>query len=383
MDNNYNTNSDDRILLESFMAFSKKYIKPQAKDIDANNHMDRNLWKLMGDHGLLGITVPSEYGGANMNYYSHCLAIQAISWASGSVGLSYAAHSNLCINQIVKHANISQKHKFLPKLVSGDNIGAIAISENSYGSDALGLQLMAKEDKNNYILNGNKIWITNGPEADVIIVYARTSNSSKKSYGITAFIVTKDMTGLRKMPKIDKLGMRGSNTCELAFDNVIVPKENIIGEINQASKILFSGLDCERILLAAGPIGIMQAALDIAIEYSRSRNQFGNPIGSYQLIQAKLADMYTALRSSSAFLYSIALKLDQGTAKTEEAASVILLAAENATKVCLDAIQILGGNGYTKAYEVERLLRDAKLYEIGAGTSEIRRIIIGKKLFQG
>lgn len=374
---------NESLITKSAYEFTNKHIKPIASKIDSNDSFPHELWQTMGAHGLLGICAPKKYGGAELGYEYLCKIMQAISYGSAAVGLSYAAHSNLCINQIAQYGNDSQQEKFLPNLICGKHVGAIAISEISHGSDALGMELDAKEQNSHYILNGSKMWITNGPDANIIVVYARTKRSERKADGITAFIVTSDMHGLKKMKKINKMGMRGSNTCELLFENVAVPKENILGEANKAKDILLSGLDCERVILAAGPIGIMEAALEMTTQYSRMRRQFNCPIGNFQLIQAKLADMYTAYHSSIAYLEATVKRLNERNCPTEAAASVILLAAENATKVCLDAIQIFGGNGYTNDYEVSRLLRDAKLYEIGAGTSEIRRLIIGRKVFSG
>ena len=370
------------ILKNTSYTFVKRHIQPLAKQIDSSNEFPRELWEIMGSNGLLGITAPKEYGGASLDYFSHCIVMQAISYASGAVGLSYAAHSNLCINQVTQHGNISQKKKYLPDLITGKKVGALAISESNAGSDALALSLSATKSKNGFILNGRKMWITNGPTADIIVVYARTSISERRTAGITAFIVTSDMKGLIKMPKIDKMGMRGSDTCELLFKNVEVPEENILGDIDNGKSLLFSGLDCERVILAAGPIGLMERALELASSYAAKRKQFGKPIGTFQLIQAKLADMYTSYHSAKAYLDITATLLDNEQCKTEQAASVILLAAENATKVCLDAMQILGGNGYTNEFDVSRLLRDSKLYEIGAGTSEIRRLIIGRRIYE-
>jgi len=376
------TFADDtnNMLVESVYGFVNEYIKPIAAHIDKDNLFPKELWQEFGRQGLLGVTAAEEYGGAGLGYLSHCIVMQAISYGSASVGLSYAAHSNLCINQINLHATPKQKKHFLPKLISGDHVGALAISEANSGSDALSLQLEAKKTNGGYIINGSKMWITNGPDADIIVTYARTDKSEKHN-GITAFIISPELKGLTRMPKLDKLGMRGSNTCELVFKNLFVPDENILGEVNNGIKVLMSGLNYERLILAAGPLGIMESALDFVIPYIKERKQFGSAIGQFQLIQGKIADMYTAYQATRAYLHSMAVASDKGCISRKQAASVILMAAENATKVSLDAIQIYGGNGYTNEYEVSRLLRDAKLYEIGAGTSEIRRIIIGKDIF--
>ncbi|MBT4885077.1 MAG: isovaleryl-CoA dehydrogenase [Legionellales bacterium] len=371
----------NNMLAEAAYGFVGEHIKPYASQIDKDNLFPKDLWKKLGKQGLLGVTAPEEYGGAGLGYLSHTIIMQAISYGSASIGLSYAAHSNLCINQINLHATAKQKSAYLPKLITGEHVGALAISEAASGSDALSLQLDAKKTNGGYIINGNKMWITNGPEADVIVTYAKTDKAAKHK-GITAFIVSSDMSGLTKMDKLDKLGMRGSNTCELVFKDVFVPDENILGKVNEGIKALMCGLDYERVVLAAGPLGIMESALDFVIPYIKERSQFGSPIGQFQLIQGKIADMYTAYQATKAYLHSTASICDRGGISRKRAASVILMAAENATKIALDAIQIYGGNGYTNEYEVSRLLRDAKLYEIGAGTSEIRRIIIGRDIFE-
>ncbi|MEE3003451.1 MAG: acyl-CoA dehydrogenase family protein [Pseudomonadota bacterium] len=373
---------EEQLMLEAVSEFSTTEIKPIAQDIDRLNNFPHDLWQKMGGVGLLGINAPVAYGGSEMGYFAHCLVMQELSAASAAVGLSYAAHSNLCLNQISRYGTEEQKKAFLPDLITGKKIGSLAISEPNHGSDAVGMQLTAVEKSDCYALNGTKMWITNGPDADVMVVYAKT-NKDLKAQGITAFIVTSEMSGIKKMSKIDKLGMRGSNTCEILFDNVLVPKKNILGFVNKGIEVLMTGLDYERVILAAGPVGIMQSALDKVIAYSKTRTQFGSPIGDFQLIQAKIADIYTSYVSSMAYLHMVAKNLDRNVVSRKDAASVILMAAENATKVALEAIQIFGANGYSNEYDVAILLRDAKLYEIGAGTSEIRRIIIGKDLLAG
>jgi len=369
------------VLKDSVYDFVRAEIQPLAMQIDQENTFPLALWKKLGTMGLLGITAPEAYGGSNLGYRAHAIVMQAISYASASVGLSYAAHSNLCLNQLVLHGDEAQQARYLPSLVSGDMIGALAISEVQAGSDAINLQLQANKVKGGYTLQGTKMWITNGPDADVVIVYAKTDKAAK-ARGITAFIVNGNSKGLTKMPKLDKLGMRGSNTCELVFDNVFVPDDHILGQVNEGIKVLMKGLDVERLILAAGPVGIMEAALEKTSHYIRERKQFGSPIGSFQLIQGKMADMYTHYQTSYAYLMAMTDACDAGNIERKQAASVILFAAEKATQCALDAVQIFGGNGYTNEYDVSRLLRDAKLYEIGAGTSEIRRIIIGRDIFE-
>lgn len=331
--------------------------------------------------GLLGITVSEEYGGANMGYLAHTIAMEEISRASASVGLSYGAHSNLCVNQIFLNGNNEQKQKYLPKLISGEYIGALAMSESNSGSDVVSMQLQARSAGDKYILDGTKMWITNGPDADVLVVYAKTDKQAG-SKGITAFIIEKGMPGFKTAQKLDKLGMRGSNTCELVFDQCEVPSENVLGTVNQGVKVLMSGLDYERTILAAGPVGIMQACMDVVLPYVHERKQFNQAIGEFQFIQGKLADMYTDLNACRAYLYAVAKACDNGRVSRKDAAGVILYTAEKATQMALQSIQILGGNGYINEYPTGRLLRDAKLYEIGAGTSEIRRMLIGRELFK-
>lgn len=360
--------------------FAQDHIAPRAHEIDVSNEFPRDLWPQMGALGLLGITVAPEYGGAGLGYLEHCLAMAAISRASGSVGLSYGAHSNLCVNQINLNGNDAQKRKYLPALISGEHVGALAMSETEAGSDVVSMRLQAKAFEDGYILNGNKMWITNGPDADVLVVYAKT-NPEKASRGITAFIIEKSFPGFSTAQKLDKLGMRGSNTCELVFQDCFVPKENILGMLDGGVEVLMRGLDYERVVLAAGPVGLMRAAMDVVLPYFHQRKQFGKYIGEFQLMQGKAADMYTMLNATESYLYTVARACDRGEVTRKDAAAVILYAAENATQMALHAIQCLGGNGYINEYSTGRLLRDAKLYEIGAGTSEIRRMLIGRELF--
>jgi isovaleryl-CoA dehydrogenase len=364
----------------SVNAFAREEIAPRAAEIDHRNEFPADLWAKMGALGLLGMTVPEQYGGSGLGYLEHVVAMEEISRASASVGLSYGAHSNLCVNQIARNGNQQQKQKYLPKLCSGEHVGALAMSEPNAGSDVVSMKLRADKKGDVYVLNGNKMWITNGPDADVLVVYAKTS-PAKNSRGITAFIIEKQFVGFSTAQKLDKLGMRGSNTCELVFRDCQVPAENILGELDNGVEVLMSGLDYERAVLAAGPMGIMQACLDICVPYAHDRQQFGKAIGEFQLVQGKLADMYTRTNAARAYVYAVAQSCDRGETTRKDAAGAILYAAELATQLALDAIQLLGGNGYINEYPTGRLLRDAKLYEIGAGTSEIRRMLIGRELF--
>lgn len=380
---NFGFNQDLNQLKDTVYKFSQNEIAPLAKEVDENNEFPNFLWEKFGKLGLLGITADEDYGGTGLNYLSHCIVMEEISRASASIGLSYGAFSNLCVNQINRNGNHEQKNKYLPELCSGKKIGALAMSEPNSGSDVVSMSLQAEKQGNKtYLLNGTKMWITNGPDADVLIIYAKTDPSAS-SKGITAFIVEKDMVGFSVGKKINKLGMRGSNTSELIFDNCEVPEDNILGNPGDGASILMSGLDFERVVLAAGPLGIMASALDTVIPYTQERKQFGKSIGQFQLIQGKVADMYTTLNACRSYVYAVASACDRGETTRKDAAGCILYAAEKATSITLDAIQILGGNGYTKDYPVERLLRDAKLYEIGAGTSEIRRMLIGREISEG
>ena len=381
--NNLDFGLDETItmLREQVQQFAVREIAPIAADVDRDNLFPAHLWKKFGDMGLLGVTVPTELGGSNMGYLAHVIVMEEISRASASVGLSYGAHSNLCINQIKLNGSEAQQNKYLPKLMSGDHIGALAMSESGAGSDVVSMRLLAEKRGDRYILNGTKMWITNGPDAHTLIIYAKTA-PEKKGKGITAFIVEHDYPGFSRSQKLDKLGMRGSNTCELVFQDCEVPAENILGVENGGVKVLMSGLNYERVVLTGGPVGIMQACLDAVIPYVHERKQFDQPIGEFQLVQGKLADMYTTLCACRAYLYAVAQACDRGESTRKDAAGVILYCAEKATQMALESIQILGGNGYTNEYPVGRYLRDAKLYEIGAGTSEIRRMLIGRELFQ-
>ena len=361
--------------------FAQREIAPLAATADAENSFPKHLWKKLGDAGYLGVTVEQQYGGAGMGYLAHCIAMEEISRACAAVGLSYGAHSNLCVNQIHVFGDEKQKQQFLPSLISGEHVGALAMSETGAGSDVMSMKTRAVKHGDDYLLNGGKMWITNGPTADVVVVYAVT-NPDKMPHGCTAFIVERDFKGFKRGRKLDKLGMRGSDTCELFFDDCHVPKENILGGENNGAKVLMRGLDYERVILSAGPLGIMAACLEVSLEYAKNRKQFGSPISDYQLIRAKLADMYTALSASRALTRMAATACDNDKTTRRDSAAAILFSSENATKCALDAVQILGGNGYTKEYPAERLLRDAKLYEIGAGTSEIRRLLIARELIE-
>ncbi|MYM60386.1 isovaleryl-CoA dehydrogenase [Vibrio sp. OCN044] len=378
---NFGLDESINMLREHVNAFAREQIAPIAAKVDEENQFPNHLWAEMGAMGLLGVTVDEEFGGAGMGYLAHVVAMEEISRASASVALSYGAHSNLCVNQIFRNGNAAQREKYLPKLISGEHIGALAMSEPNAGSDVVSMQLKAELKGDHYILNGNKMWITNGPDAHVLVVYAKTDPSAA-SKGITAFIIERDFEGFSHAQKLDKLGMRGSNTCELVFNNCKVPVENVLGEVNQGVKVLMSGLDYERVVLAAGPLGIMQACLDLVVPYVHDRKQFGRSIGEFQLIQAKVADMYTRANAARSYVYAVASACDRGETTRKDAAGAILYSAEMATQIALDAIQLLGGNGYINEFPAGRLLRDAKLYEIGAGTSEIRRMLIGRELFE-
>jgi len=377
---NFNLGETADMIRESVRAFAAKEIAPIAEQVDTDNEFPNQLWKKFGEMGLLGMTVEEQYGGSGLGYLEHVVAMEEISRASASVGLSYGAHSNLCLNQMRKNGTEEQKNQYLPKLCSGEYIGALAMSEPGSGSDVVSMSLKAEDKGDYYLLNGNKMWITNGPDAHVLIVYAKTDKSAG-SRGITAFIIEKDFAGFSTAQKLDKLGMRGSNTCELVFQDCKVPKENILGGLNRGVAVLMSGLDYERVVLSGGSTGIMQACMDIVLPYVHERKQFGKAIGEFQLMQGKLADMYTTMNATKSYVYNVAQACDRGETTRKDAAGVILYAAEKATQMALEAIQCLGGNGYINEFASGRLLRDAKLYEIGAGTSEIRRMLIGRELF--
>ena len=368
------------LLRDSIREFARVEIAPHAADIDRNNHFPRELWGKMGDLGLLGITVEEAFGGAGMGYLQHTVAMEELSRASAAVALSYGAHSNLCVNQIRRNGTDDQKQKYLPKLISGEHIGALAMSEPSSGSDVVSMKLHAERVDDGFLLNGNKMWITNGPDADVLVIYAKTEPKAG-SKGISAFLIEKTFTGFSTGEKLDKLGMRGSNTSELIFEDCAVPEENMLGELNTGVQLLMSGLDYERVVLSGGPLGVMQACMDVVLPYVHERTQFGQPIGQFQLMQGKLADMYTTMNASRAYVYAVAAACDRGETTRKDAAGAILYAAEKCTWMALESIQALGANGYINDYPTGRLLRDAKLYEIGAGTSEIRRMLIGRELF--
>ncbi len=378
---NFDLGETADMLRNQVEAFASEEIAPRAAAIDRENDFPADLWRKFGDMGLLGVTAAEEYGGAAMGYLEHVVAMEEISRASASVGLSYGAHSNLCVNQINRNASAEQKARYLPKLISGEYVGALAMSEPGAGSDVVSMRLRADKRGDRYVLNGTKMWITNGPNADVLVVYAKTDPQAG-SRGITAFLIERSFPGFSTHQKLDKLGMRGSNTCELVFEDCEVPEENVMGQLGRGVNVLMSGLDYERAVLAAGPLGIMQACLDVVLPYVHERKQFGQSIGEFQLIQGKLADMYTTMNAARAYVYTVAKACDRGQTSRKDAAGAILYAAERATWMALEAIQCLGGNGYINDYPTGRLLRDAKLYEIGAGTSEIRRMLIGRELFQ-
>ena len=377
---NFGLGEDIDMLRDSVRAFAAKEIAPRAAEIDSSNEFPMDLWRKFGDLGLLGITVEEEFGGNDMGYLAHIVAVEEISRASASVGLSYGAHSNLCVNQIRRNGSDAQRRKYLPRLISGEHVGALAMSEPNAGSDVVSMKLRAEKRGDHYVLNGNKMWITNGPDADVLVVYAKTDTSAGPK-GITAFIVEKGFKGFSTAQKLDKLGMRGSNTCELVFRDCEIPEENVLGEVNKGVHVLMSGLDFERAVLAGGPIGVMQACMDVVVPYVHEREQFGKAIGEFQLMQGKLADMYTTMNATKAYVYAVGRACDRGETTRKDAAGVILFAAEKTTWMAGEAIQALGGMGYINESPTGRLWRDAKLYEIGAGTSEIRRWLIGRELF--
>ncbi|AGI06484.1 isovaleryl-CoA dehydrogenase [Xanthomonas phaseoli pv. phaseoli] len=378
---NFELGEEIDLLRESVAAFASHHIAPLAAAADHDNVFPAQLWRLLGEQGLLGLTVEDAYGGSGMGYLAHVVAMEEISRAGGAIGLSYGAHSNLCLNQLRKNASHAQKQRYLPKLCSGEHVGALAMSEAGSGSDVVSMKLRADARGDRFVLNGSKMWITNGPDADVLVVYAKTDPDAG-ARGITAFIVEKGMPGFSTAQKLDKLGMRGSNTCELVFTDCEVPAENVLGTLNGGVRVLMSGLDFERVVLAGGPLGLMAAAMDVVLPYVHERKQFGEPIGTFQLMQAKLADMYVGLNACRAYVYAVARACDAGRTTRQDAAGAILYAAEKATWLTGQAIQVLGGNGYINDYPTGRLWRDAKLYEIGAGTSEIRRMLIGRELFE-
>jgi isovaleryl-CoA dehydrogenase len=379
-DFDFGLGEDIAVLRDTVRDFATREIAPIADAVDRDNRFPRELWPKLGELGLLGLTVESEYGGAGLGYLAHVVAMEEISRASGSIGLSYGAHSNLCVNQIRRWGSDEQKQRYLPKLISGEHVGALAMSEPNSGSDVMSMRTHARQVGDRYVLNGNKMWITNGPEADTLVVYA-TVDSTFGTKGVTAFLIEKGFKGFSTAQKLDKLGMRGSDTCELVFEDCEVPVENVLGKVGGGARVLMSGLDYERVVLAGGPLGLMRACIDLVVPYLHERKQFGQPIGMFQLMQAKLADMYTTSNASRAYVYSVAQACDRGQATRIDAAACILMASEAATRMGLEAIQALGGNGYINDYPAGRLMRDAKLYEIGAGTNEIRRMLIGRELF--
>ena len=378
---NFDLGEDVDMIRATVAAFAEREIAPRAEEIDRSNTFPRDLWPRLGELGLLGITVEEDLGGAGLGYTEHVIVMEEVSRASASVGLSYGAHSNLCINQIRLHGTSAQKQRHLPKLISGEHVGALAMSEPGAGSDVVSMRTRAEKRGDRYVLNGSKMWITNGPEAEVLVVYAKTDPEAGAK-GMTAFLIEKGMAGFSTAQKLDKLGMRGSDTCELIFEDCVVPKENVLGEVGGGVRVLMGGLDYERLVLAGGPLGLMQACLDVVMPYLHEREQFGQPIGTFQLMQGKLADMYTTLNACKSYVYFTAKASDRGETTRQDAAGCLLYAAEKATWMALEAIQTLGGNGYINDYPAGRLLRDAKLYEIGAGTSEIRRMLIGRQLFE-